>query len=63
MNTVNVLSKDKAEYLRKLGFNFIEQRVNDGKSVYNFIGTPDLVDILIKNFEKNDYYFSKTLNF
>ncbi len=63
MNTVNVFSKVKAEFLRKSGFPFIEQRVNDGKLVYTFIGTPDLVSVITKNFDKNDFYFSKTLNF
>lgn len=63
MNVVNVLDKDKAEFLRKAGFNFVEQRVSDDKLVYAFIGTPELVNVLTKNFAKNDFYFSKTLNF
>lgn len=63
MNVVNVLDKDKAEFLRKSGFPFIEQRVNDGKTVYTFIGTPELVSVITKNFDKNDFYFGKTLNF
>lgn len=62
-NIVNILDKGKAESLRKLGFHYVEQRVSDNKLVYTFIATPELINIITKNFAKNDFYIGKTLNF
>lgn len=61
--TVNILDKNKAEMLRKLGFHYVEQRLNDQQSVYVFVGTPELTQILNINFSKNDFFIGKTLNF
>ncbi|MCM1277030.1 MAG: hypothetical protein NC299_17000 [Lachnospiraceae bacterium] len=56
------MDKNKAEILRMLGFRYNEQKV-DNKTLYAFIGTPDLVQVIAKNFAKGDYCISKTMNF
>lgn len=61
--TVNVLDKDKAEELKKLGFNYVAQRVSDDKLVYVFINSPKLTEILRTKFSNGDFYIGKTLNF
>lgn len=61
--TINILNKDKAEELRKLGFHYVEQRVNDNKLVYVFINSPKLSEVLNTKFSGKDFYIGKTLNF
>ena len=61
--TVNVLDKDKAEELRKLGFRYFEQRVSDNKLIYVFINSPELSKVLNTKFSRDDFYIGKTLNF
>lgn len=62
-STVNILDKDKAEELMKLGFHYVPQRVSDDKQVYVFINTPELTKILATKFSGKDFYIGKTLNF
>ncbi len=62
MNIVYFLDKNKAENLKQLGFHYNEQRV-DNKILYAFVGTPELIQVVSKNFIKGDYCFSKTLKF
>lgn len=61
--TVNILDKDKAESLRKLGFHYVEQRVSDDKLIYVFINSPKLTEVLATKFSGKDYFIGKTLNF
>lgn len=61
--TVIVVDKAKAEELRKLGFNYIEQRISDDEQVYVFINSPELSKLLISRFSAKDFYIGKTLNF
>ncbi len=61
--TVNILDKDKADELMKLGFHCVPQRVSDDKQVYVFINTPELTKILTTKFSGKDFYIGKTLNF
>lgn len=61
--TVNILDKAKAEELRKLGFNYVEQRIGDNKQVYVFINSPELTKVLTTKFSGKDFYIGKTLNF
>ncbi len=61
--TINILDKAKADELKSLGFNYISQRVSDGKLVYVFINSPKLAEILNTRFAANDYFVGRTLNF
>ena len=61
--TINILDKEKADELRKLGFSFTTQRVSDDKQVYVFINSPQLIKIISSKFSDKDFYFGKTLNF
>lgn len=60
---INVLDKSKADELEIMGFKYTTQRVSDGKQVYVFFNTPELMKILTEKFSKQDYYYGKTLNF
>ncbi len=62
MNIVYFWDKNKAENLKKLGFHYNKQRV-DGKILYAFVGTPELIQVIAKNFAKGDYCVGKTMNF
>ncbi len=62
MNIICFLDKNKAENLKKLGFHYNEQNVDD-KVLYAFVGTPELIQVIAKNFAKGDYCINKTMNF
>lgn len=62
MNIIYFLDKNKAENLKLLGFNYNEQTV-DNKILYAFVGTPELIQVIAKNFAKGDYCIGKTMNF
>lgn len=62
MNIIYFLDKNKAENLKALGFHYNEQ-VIDNRTIYAFVGTPELIQTLSKNFAKGDYCVSKTMNF
>lgn len=62
-STVNILDKDKAEELMKLGFHYVLQRVSDDKQIYVFINTPELTKVLMSKFSSKDFYIGKTLKF
>lgn len=62
MNMVYFLDKNKAENLKKIGFCYREQ-VIDNRLLYIFIGTPELIKVIAKDFAKGDYCIGKTMNF
>ena len=61
--TINILDKNKAEELRKLGFYYVEQRLNDHQNVYVFVASPKLTQILNTEFSDKDFFIGKNLNF
>lgn len=61
MNIVNIIEKPKADELLALGFKYKEKKVQD-KTVYEFIGTPELVACLNGKFSKQDYFMSRTFS-
>lgn len=62
MNIINIIEKPKADELLALGFKYKEKKVQD-KTVYEFIGTPELIAILNGKFSKQDFFLSKTFCF
>lgn len=62
MNVINILDKSKAAELAAMGFHYKEKNVQD-KIVYEFIGTPDLIQTVNGKFSKQDFFVSRTLNF
>ena len=61
MNVINILNKSKADELSAMGFNYKEKKVQ-GKTIYEFIGTPDLMKAISGNFSTQDFFMSRTLN-
>lgn len=61
MGTINFLSKEQADILIALGFNCVNQRINDTQIVYSFVDSPKLREIISNKFAKNEYYISKTV--
>lgn len=61
MNIINIIEKTKADKLLALGFKYKEKKVQD-KTVYEFIGTPELVACLNGKFSKQDYFMSRTFS-
>lgn len=62
MRVIKVLNKEKALELETMGFYFVKERVGEGKFVYVFLESPELIKQMSK-YSKSDFYFSKTLNF
>ena len=60
---INVLNKEKADELIKLGFHCHEQKINDEQMVYQFLSSPELMNILASQFEELDFFMSKNLCF
>lgn len=58
---INVISEERADELRTLGFNCSEQKNGDGSAIYQFIATPELLKVLSGQFEKTDFFISKTM--
>lgn len=61
MNIINILDKSKADELSAMGFNYKTKEVQD-KTIYEFIGTPDLMQAICGKFSKQDFFMSRTLN-
>lgn len=61
MNIINIVDKSKADELLAHGFQYNKKKVQD-KTVYEFIGTPDLFNYLNGKFSKKDFFMSRTLN-
>lgn len=45
----------------KLGFHCTIQKMNDDKTVYQFVASPKLMTELSGQFEKTDFFLSKTM--
>lgn len=45
-----------------MGFLYIEKNI-DGKTVYSFFGNPETMEILNRQFSKNDFFITDTVNF
>ena len=61
MGTINILSKEQADKLSALGFNYTEQTINSEQTVYSFIDTPEIRKIVSSQFAKNEFYISNTV--
>ena len=61
MGTINILSKKKADILIALGFLCVNQRINDTQTVYSFVDSPKLREVISSEFGKNEYYISKVV--
>ena len=61
MNIINILDKSKADELTALGFKYREKK-SQGKIVYEFVGTPDLIQTINGKFSNQDFFMSRTLN-
>ena len=61
MNIINLLDKSKADELCAMGFQYKIKEVQD-KTIYEFIGTPELMKTLSGKFSKQDFFMSRTLN-
>lgn len=61
MRIVNIIEKLKADELLSLGFKYKETKVQD-KTIYEFVGTPELISYLNSKFSSQDYFMSRTFN-
>lgn len=58
---INVLNKEKADELIKLGFHCTEHRLNDNQSAYSFFASPNLMKLLSSQFERTDFFVGNSL--
>ena len=58
MVMVGFHSKEKADRLAGLGFNYVVNKYHDNQNDYLFILTDDIIDRLDKLFETHDYYLT-----
>ena len=61
MGTINILSKEQADKLSVLGFEYTEQKINSEQTVYSFIDTPEIRKIVSSQFAQNEFYISNTV--
>ncbi len=59
--TINFFDPDKAAALGAMGFLYHEQRAGDGKNIYVFVETPELIKVLSEKFSKHDFYYDRNL--
>lgn len=60
---IKVLNSQKAKELESCGFiTYTTEKLN-GKDVFVFPKTPELVSYLEGHFEKSDFFYSKKLHF
>lgn len=59
MMMVGFHSKDRADKLETFGFNYVINRFHGNQNDYLFTLTNEVMDILDKHFDVNDYYFTK----
>lgn len=62
MKIINILEKDKADELLALGFKYLNTEIS-GKTVYQFVETPELLSHLNGKFSKQDFFISKYMKF
>lgn len=58
---INVINTEKADELIKLGFHCSKQKLNDKDFVYQFMSSPELMNMLSSRFEKTDFFIGKTM--
>lgn len=58
---VNVINAERADQLVKLGFHCTIQKINGDKFVYQFVASPKLMTELSGQFERTDFFLSKTM--
>lgn len=61
-NLIKVFDSNKAEELRKLGFEYMLENIGD-ITVYVFCVSEKLLSYLQSNFEQNDFLLENTLRF
>ena len=61
MGTINFLDKNKADELAKMGFRYVEHKINANQVIYAFIDTPKLREKLVGQYDKREYYVSKNV--
>ena len=62
MRTVNIFSKETADKLSALGFNYNIQKTDKG-NIYSFIASKELMELLNSEYEKSSFFMSKYYNF
>lgn len=62
MRVVKLLDKEKAEYLKSIGYKYKEEQIGN-KIVYSFFETPLLLNELVRKFDKGDYYIDHIIKF
>lgn len=62
MGEIIILDKNKAEQLKTMGFNCVEDNVS-GTVVFKFINTTELRKVLSENFSSLQFFVSDTVNF
>lgn len=62
MRLINIIDKQRADYLKSLGFKCIEN-VIDNKKVFQFIEEPKLIKELNSNFEEGSFFYTQNMNF
>ena len=62
MGEIYILDKTKADHLRSLGFKYITRQM-DGKEVYVFIQTKELMNEITTKFDSTSFAASKTVKF
>ena len=58
---LNFFDKSKADELADMGFKYTKHIINDNQTIYSFIDTPKLREIIISRYDKCEYYSSKYL--
>lgn len=59
---IKILNPDNAKKLINVGFLYILEAMN-GKTIYSFFVTEELMDFVNKNFTKKDYLLSNKITF
>lgn len=59
--TINFFDKNKADELAKMGFKYVEHKINANQIIYAFIDTPKLREKLVGQYDKHEYYVSKNV--
>ena len=59
--TINFFDKNKADELAKMGFKYVEHKINANQVIYAFIDTPKLREKLVGQYDKHEYYVSPNM--
>ena len=61
VGTINFFDKNKADELAKMGFKYVEHKINANQIIYAFIDTPKWREKLVDQYDKHEYYVSKNV--